>query len=163
MTPSPTLKIVTAPSGFERRDSLLTQLTRSFACMADRIDPPSSMNRLDLAGLHSKAREETLLVGLINGEPLACAFAKASLPALYVGKVAVDPQLRRQGVARRLFVAAEALARAADLDYLELQTRVELVKNQQTFVALGFEKCGESAHAGYHRPTSIAMRKRVSL
>ena len=99
MTPSPTLKIVTAPSGFERRDSLLTQLTRSFACMADRIDPPSSMNRLDLAGLHSKAREETLLVGLINGEPLACAFAKASLPALYVGKVAVDPQLRRQGVA----------------------------------------------------------------
>lgn len=161
MTPSPTLKIVTAPSGFERWDSLLTLLTRSFAFMADRIGPPSSMNRLDLAGLQSKALEETFIVGLIDGEPLA--FAKASPPALYVGKVAVDTQLRGQGVARRLFGAAEALARAADLDYLELQTRVELVENHQAFAALGFEKCGESAHAGYHRPTSITMRKRVSL
>lgn len=162
MTSVPTLEIVTAPEGFARWERLLALLTRSFAYMAPRIDPPSSMNRLDMAGLRSKALEETLIVGLADGEPLACAFAKVSPPALYVGKVAVDEQLRGHGVARRLFEAAEALARARDLDYLELQTRVELVENHRTFAALGFEKCGESAHEGYDRPTSITMRKRVA-
>jgi ribosomal protein S18 acetylase RimI-like enzyme len=155
------LEIVTAPEGFERWDSLLALLNCSFAYMVDRIDPPSSMSRLDLQGLRAKALEETLIVGLVDGEPRACAFAKVSAPALYVGKVAVDAQLRGLGVARRLFAAAEALARADRLDYLELQTRVELVENHHTFAALGFEKCGESAHAGYHRATSITMRKRV--
>jgi hypothetical protein len=30
------------------------------------------------------------------------------------------------------------------------------------FAALGFQKVPESAHAGYDRPTSITMRKRVA-
>lgn len=156
------MEIVTAPEDFDQWDELLALLRESFAYMAARIDPPSSLNRLDLDGLRAKAREETLIVGLGDGRLLACAFAKPSPPALYVGKVAVDQRLRGQGVARRLFEAAESVARSRNLEFLELQTRVELIENHRTFAALGFEKCGESAHEGYDQPTSITMRKPVS-
>ena len=155
------LEIVTAPENFDRWERLLALLTNSFAYMAARVDPPSSMKRLDLQSLRAKAQQETLIIGLSDGEPIACAFAKKSPPVLYVGKVAVHEQLRGQGVARRVFEAAETLARAQDLDYLELQTRVELVENHRTFAALGFDKYAETAHEGYLRPTSITMRKRV--
>jgi phosphinothricin acetyltransferase len=44
---------------------------------------------------------------------------------------------------------------------LELQTRVELIENHNTFSALGFEKVAETAHPGYSRPTSITMQRAV--
>jgi hypothetical protein len=57
--------------------------------------------------------------------------------------------------------AAEDIARQNQRQFLELQTRVELIENHKTFAALGFEKVAEAAHPGYDRPTSIVMRKRV--
>ena len=91
---APDIDIVIDPAGFDKHEALLTLLRDSFAYMAARIDPPSSMNRLDLDGLREKAIEEKLIVAMSNGEPLACAFAKPMQHALYVGKVAVAPELR---------------------------------------------------------------------
>ena len=72
-------------------------------------------------------------------------------------------RVRRRGVARRILQAAEALAREHARAFVELETRIELVENHATFAALGFAKTGESAHAGFARPTSITMRKRVAV
>ena len=38
----------------------------------------------------------------------------------------------------------------------------ELIENHATFAALGFRKTGETAHAGYSRPTSITMELALS-
>ena len=155
------VRIVVAPTAFSDWGGLLELLRSSFAYMASRIDPPSSLDRIDLAGLRQMAREETLLLALAGERAIACAFAKEIADALYVGKVAVDSAFRGRGLARRLMAEAEALARAKGLPFLELQTRVELVENHRAFAALGFLKTGETAHPGYDRPTSITMRRRV--
>ena len=42
---------------------------------------------------------------------------------------------------------------------LELETRIELTENHETFAALGFVKVSEGAHPGYDRTTFITMRK----
>ena len=47
--------------------SLLALLHRSFAYMDGRIDPPSSLHKLDVDALHEKARDETLLTAM-DGE-----------------------------------------------------------------------------------------------
>ena len=82
-----------------------------------------------------------------------------SSPRPVGSKLAVDQAYRRRGILRSLITFAQDMARAEGKSALELQTRVELVENHATFAALGFTKSGETAHAGYDRPTSITMWK----
>jgi len=157
------VRIVVSPPGFSDWPGLLALLRSAYAYMEARIDPPSSLLRMDAAQLEAKARDELLIVALEGRRPVGCAFATLRDDCVYVGKVAVDDSIRRRGVARKLMQAAEALARANDRPFLELETRIELTENHATFAALGFAKVGETAHAGFDRPTSITMRKPVPV
>jgi N-acetylglutamate synthase-like GNAT family acetyltransferase len=143
--------------------SVLVLLQSAFAYMDGRIDPPSSLHRLGVEELRAKARQESLILGTENDALIGCAFAEVRSDCVYVGKVAVAMPYRGRGVARKLLTAAESIARRSGLQVLELQTRVELVENHQTFAALGFKKIAETAHPGYTRPTSITMRRHIAL
>jgi len=157
-----TVPIAKAPPGFNRWDELHALLMASFAYMDGRIDPPSSLLRMDPQALADKARSETLLLATDRERIVGCLFLRADQDALYAGKLAVEPSVRGQGIARRLFEVAEEEARRAGLAFLELQTRIELTENHQTFARLGFVKTAVTAHAGYARPTSITMRRPVA-
>lgn len=156
-----TLVVEPAPAGYSDWPGVLDLLRRSFAYMEGRIDPPSSLNRIDLAELMKKAREETALLAFDDGVLVGCAFVRAAGDCLYLGKLAVDRAARGRGVARRLLEAAESRARDEGLGFIELQTRIELTENHETFRRLGFRKTAETAHEGYDRPTSITMRRAV--
>lgn len=138
---------------------MMDLIQRSFAYMDGVIDPPSSMHSLTVADLEQAADEGVALA--IGDPPVACALCKEAGDALYVAKIAVDHRQRGSGMARALIAEAEIIARQRNLNWLELQTRVELTENHKTFTALGFIKVAETAHAGYNHPTSITMRKRV--
>lgn len=153
--------ITIAPAGFSAWNELLTLLQTTFAYMESRIDPPSSLFRMDVDELRTKAQNETLIVAIDGTSIIGCAFAAVRDDCVYVGKVAVADSARHKGVARGLMAAAEGVARQNRRQFIELQTRVELVENHQTFAALGFEKVAETAHPGYSRPTSITMRRPV--
>ena len=147
--------------GFADWDGLLALLQRAFAFMHARIDPPSSLLRLDAAGLAEKARAERCLLAFREGRLAGCIFCAPRAGCLYVSKLAVAPELQRQGIGRALIRLAEEEARRLDLPALELQTRIELVENHQAFARLGFAPTGKTAHAGFDRPTSVTMRKAV--
>ena len=157
------IRIVQVGRGFDRWSEVLALLRQSFAYMEARIDPPSSMNRLDLEGLKAKSGVETCLLAMRAERIAGCAFLDAKQDCLYVGKVAVAEKMRGLGIARLLLEEAENRAAGLRLPFLELQSRVELVENHRTFQRLGFSKCGEDAHPGYDRPTSITMRKPVEI
>jgi GNAT superfamily N-acetyltransferase len=156
------MRISVSPTDFTDWHGLLGLLRGSFAFMDGRIDPPSSLTRMGVEELKTKAAEETLIIATDGQELMGCAFAAVREDCVYVGKVAVASSARRQGVARAMMNTAENLAREHNRSYLELQTRVELVENHATFRALGFTKVAETAHPGYSRPTSITMRRRVA-
>ena len=137
---------------------ILALLRQAFAYMDGRIDPPSSLRDLTPEALTRQARVGELW---IIGAPVACVFLTPKPGALYVGKLAVAVSHRGQGLARRLIDRAETRAREMGLPELELQTRVELVENQATFVAMGFREVGRTAHEGFARPTSITYRRAV--
>jgi ribosomal protein S18 acetylase RimI-like enzyme len=147
--------------GFADWEGLLALLRRAFAFMEGRIDPPSSLHRLDAAGLAAKARAGWCLLASRGGRLAGCVFCEPHADCLYVGKLAVEPGLQGQGIGRALLERAEAEAMARGLPALELQTRIELVENLRAFERLGFRRTGETAHPGYGRPTSITMRKAV--
>ena len=156
------IRVELASPDFNNWAGVLDLLREAFAYMEGRVDPPSSLNRLDLPGIEQKARAETVILAFDDELLVGCAFLRDVTDALYVGKVAVSPALRNSGVARKMIVQAERVAAGKGLPYLELQTRIELVKNHKVFTALGFVKTNESSHKGYSRPTSISMRKAVN-
>jgi GNAT superfamily N-acetyltransferase len=156
------VRIVVSPPGFSDWADLLALLRSAYAYMDGRIDPASSLLRMDEAQLEAKSLDETLILALDDRGLVGCLFAALRDDCVYVGKLAVDASARRRGVARALMQAAEALARTNGLAFVELETRIELPENHATFAALGFAKVGETAHLGYDRPTSITMRKPVS-
>jgi ribosomal protein S18 acetylase RimI-like enzyme len=154
-------QIIVSPDPFSDWAGLLALLHSAYGYMAPRIDPPSSLLRMDAAQFERKARDETLIVALVDGELVGCLFARPCADALYLGKLAVHSRFRRRGLARRLMGEAEALARNGSLPFVELETRIELTDNHATFAALGFRKTAEAAHPGYARTTKITMRKAV--
>lgn len=156
------MQIIVSPAGFSDWPQLLSLLRESFAYMDSRIDPPSSLPRMGIDEFKAKAAEETLIVATEGQRLVGCAFAALHDDCVYIGKAAVAQSARGKGIARAMFTAAQDLARKHGRQFMELQTRIELVENHATFGALGFEKVAETAHPGYTRPTSITMRKRVA-
>jgi len=75
--------------------------------------------------------------------------------------VAVHPDSRGQGLAKRMIAAAEKEARARNLARLFLSTRLVLVDNRRLFAACGFVETTREAHPGYARPTFVNMEKRL--
>lgn len=138
---------------------ILALIRRSFAYMDGRIDPPSSMLRLDLEQVAAQCR--TGEVWSIGTPVRACMFLTLRPSALYLGKLAVDTAYRGRGFARRLVDLAADRAKTGGFDFIELQTRIELTENHEAFARLGFVKTGDSRHPGYDRATSITMRRAV--
>ena len=148
-----------ASASFNRWGDVYRLLMESFAYMAGRIDPPSSLLSMSVEDIAAKARDEKLLLAMDGPQVVGCAFLRFDAASSYVGKVAVHSSRRGQGITRRLFTLAEELTRERGLGAIELQTRVELTENHETFRRLGFVRVGETAHRGYDRPTSITMRR----
>ncbi len=137
---------------------VLDLIRRAFARMEGRIDPPSSLHRLTVAGVADQAQSGEVWVM----PPLrACMFLTVKPGRLYLGKLAVEPALQGRGLAREMVAEAEERARALRLPVLELETRVELVENHAVFQRLGFVETGRKAHEGFDRPTSITFQKPV--
>ena len=138
----------------------LDLMRAAFAYMDGRIEPPSSIHRLDLGALRTACTEAEVWA---LGHPLLAVVVLTPRPTcLYLGKLAVDPAHRGEGLARILVDHAATRAAALGLSAIELEVRIELTDNQQAFVAMGFSEVARTAHPGFGRPTSITMRRTVS-
>ena len=149
------------PANFSDWTGLHKLLVDAFAFMDDRINPPSSLKTFDADGLRKKAKAENLVVVHDGDELIGCAFLRVEPDKVYIGKVAVAAGYRGKGIGREIFEAAKAFTREQGKPVLELETRIELTENHQTFARLGFVKTAETAHAGFDLPTAITMQCKV--
>ena len=156
-----TLQYLTGPVGLSDWEGLHALLHECFAYMESRIDPPSSLHRMSPAALCEKANEETLVIVLDGGALIGCGYLKVTAHMIYLGKLAVRPTHRKRGILRKMIEIAVDMARDEGKSSLELETRIELVENHNTFAALGFTKSAENRHEGFDRTTSITMTRRV--
>lgn len=151
-----------ADAGVTDWRAVLDLILDAFAYMDGRIDPPSSALRLTPAAIAEQAARGVVLVAERDGALSGCVFLTPRDDLLYLGKLAVRPDLQGNGIGRRLVEAALAEASRRGYRWVELQARVELVENHRAFAALGFVETGRTAHDGFDRPTSVTMRREAA-
>ena len=98
-------------------------------------------------------------VALAGAQPVGCLIAEARAERGYLGRLAVDPGFRRQGLAWRLMLEGERFARDRGLKTTEVQVRLALGGNIALFAALGYRETDRRAHPGFAEPTYVVMQK----
>src|SRR3546814_18122468 len=121
--------------------------------MEGRIDPLSSLHRLDASKLAFKAMEEELVLAYVDGALAGCLFAAPRGDALYPGKIAVRPGPQGRGIARRMPSPAAACARALGCHAPERPARNQLMASHPALAALGFQAHCIGTPPPFPRPT----------
>jgi ribosomal protein S18 acetylase RimI-like enzyme len=101
----------------------------------------------------------SVIVAERNGVMIGCVVAESMEGDLYFGRLAILPEARGLGLAKRLIGAVEEEARRLGLPGVRLGVRIALVDNQRLFRSLGYREISREAHPGFDHPTSINMRK----
>jgi len=137
-------------------------LSQAFAAMEGRIDPPSSMNQLDMDKLKDRLERDDVAIAARDGRLIGCLFGRTENGAYIVGKIAVDSSARLKGVARAMIETIAAHAATLGHQALMLQSRIELTENHAAFHALGFQQTGTFMHPGFSEPTSLVFTRPLS-
>ncbi len=80
---------------------------------------------------------------------------------LYLGRLSVDQNWRRAGVAQALVRHGEAEARLRGLPLAHVGVRLVLAGNRALFARLGYCETDLHTHEGFSAPTWVTMEKRL--
>jgi ribosomal protein S18 acetylase RimI-like enzyme len=151
--------IVIRPAAPGEAGLLLAVLRGAFAEYRGVLRPESSVFVETEALIAQKLAGGGGFLAVEGARPVGCIIAEQKDGRGYLGRLAVDPRLRRQGLARRLMLAGEAFARGRGLEIAEVQVRIALGGNIALFQSLGYRETDRRAHPGFVQPTTLVMEK----
>jgi GNAT superfamily N-acetyltransferase len=146
-------------AGIEDAASLAALIRLAFSAQSVVTDPLPSALKENPASLEAHFRKGD--GGFLVEGPVAGLLWAVTDKGLYLGRVAVHPEWRGRGFAKRLIEAAEGVARGRRLPLMHLSTRLVLADNRRLFAACGFVETTREAHPGYAHPTFVNMEKRL--
>jgi ribosomal protein S18 acetylase RimI-like enzyme len=163
-TSQPTNKEITLRLATVEDAPIILAITRAaFEEYRGRLDPPSGVFHETLESLTQSAFQPHHGAALAFVEGQAVGALRWSIQPqrafLYVGRVAVLPAYRRQGIASALMRWADTYARALGLPAVQFGVRLQSIQNIRFYEHLGYRIIEYAQHAGYDHPTFVWMRK----
>lgn len=137
-------------------------IRHAFATQGVATDPPPSALRESADSVRANLTTDGGAGAWVADALAACVLWQVQPRGLYLGRLAVHPDHRGQGIARALVARVEVEARAKGLPRLLLSTRLMLAGNQRLFAACGFRETAQHAHPGYAHTTFVDMEKPVA-
>jgi ribosomal protein S18 acetylase RimI-like enzyme len=138
---------------------LLDVMRRAFAEYRGVLQPESSVFAETEMLIAEKLAGGGGFLAVENARPVGCIIGEPKGDRGYLGRLAVDPSLRRRGLARRLMLTGEGFVRDQGLGSVELQVRIVLTGNIALFRSLGYRETARGCHPGYTQPTYLVMEK----
>ncbi|MBI2256876.1 MAG: GNAT family N-acetyltransferase [Proteobacteria bacterium] len=123
------------------------------------LTPPSGAAGETAASLGTILETGALIKALTGSELAGCIAAERRGREVYVGRLSVRPDRRRQGIAQGLLAAAEAFAREVGAEALTLNVRLVLTGNIRLFEGAGYRITAQGSHPGFTVPTYHIMQK----
>ncbi|MDY0873164.1 GNAT family N-acetyltransferase [Dongia rigui] len=138
--------------------AILALVIEAFAALAS-LTPPSGAAGETVENLGRIQAQGAILVAESVGRLVGCVALEPKMGGFYLGRLAVHPDWRRQGIAQLLLAAAESYARARQASALTLNVRLVLAGNIRLFEGAGYRIVGQGSHSGFSVPTYHIMRK----
>ena len=138
---------------------LLAVMRRAFAEYRGVLRPESSVFVETAAVIAQQLAGGGGFLATLQDRPVGCIIAETQDGHGYLGRLAVDPGLRRRGLARRLMLAGEGHVRDRGLPSVEVQVRIALTGNIALFQSLGYRETARKSHPGFTEPTYLVMEK----
>lgn len=136
-------------------------LARAFREYAGRLDPPSGVHSETVASVKRKVEEGGALICEVGGVVAGCVFYAPKTGDLYVGRLAVLPEYRQQGIGGLLLRSAEHRAADLGLPRVRLGVRLALGQLREYYEARGYAPIVFRSHPGYTEATFVEMEKIV--
>jgi ribosomal protein S18 acetylase RimI-like enzyme len=141
--------------------ALVAVLKAAFEEYRGRLDPPSGAHDESAAKVREVLRTSRAVLALSGDEIVGCVFYAPSGNHVDLFRLAVLPEYRRRGIARRLIEYVEARARQLGLPRVQLGVRVALPGNRIYYERLGYRFVEARTHAGYAEPTFVILENFV--
>jgi ribosomal protein S18 acetylase RimI-like enzyme len=152
--------LVLRPAIISDAAAVAATIAAAFEQYRGKLQPESGAFRETAKGIAGELRKGAgAIIAERNGRVVGCVMTKMLEGDLYFGRLAVAPEARGTGVAKRLIEAVEADARGHGLPGVRLGVRVVLTDNQKLFASMGYVETSRESHPGFDYPTSINMRK----
>ncbi len=140
---------------------LIFILHTAFEEYRDKLDPPAGVFHETSDTIRQKMQEGFFVLALIGDLPVGCVFYQSEVTHLYLGRLAVLPQYRKQGVARALVDYVERQAVTRQISRVQLGVRLALPNLVKYYARLGYHTIRYEAHPGYTQPTYAIMEKEI--
>ncbi|WP_374382511.1 GNAT family N-acetyltransferase [Dongia sp.] len=127
------------------------------------LTPPSGAAGETLESISALLEKGAIFKALAGDQLVGCVVAEDKGAEIYIGRLAVRPDCRRQGIAGQLLAAAEDYARARGAARLTLNVRLVLSGNIRLFEGAGYRVTGQGSHPGFAVPTFHIMQKDLTF
>lgn len=141
--------------------TLTTLIQTAFEEYHGKLDPPSGAHAEDPEHIREKMAKGGAVIATLNGEQAGCVLFYPLDGYLYLGRLAVLPAYRREGVGQALVAAVEQKAAGMGLPGVQLGVRMALPRNRAFFERLGYQVVAYGHHPGYSEPTFMTLEKRI--
>ena len=142
--------------------ALLALVHAAFEEYRGRLEPPSGAHAETAASIRRKLDAGGAMVAVEGDVFVGCAFYQQELEHLYLGRLAVAPERRGRGIARRLVECIEARARGLGLARVRVGVRLALTQNRAYFERAGYAVTKLESHPGFMTATSATMEKTIA-
>ncbi len=144
---------------FDEHGQALAIIRQAFVEYESVLDPPSSVGWETVESFRSRMGDGGVLVLESNQHLIACVlYERRGSDTLYLGRLAVLPAYRGQGLAKRLIVAVEAIAQAENRQIITIGVRLALPHLIAMYQQLGYTITAYHSHQGYAEPTYVTMQ-----
>jgi predicted N-acetyltransferase YhbS len=146
-------------------EQVLSLVLNAFEEYRGVLNPPSGAHKETPDSIRKKIVEGGGFIAYIDDKAAGCVLYAPYEPdedALYLGRLAVLPDYRKQGVAHAMVEAIEKRAQELNLSKVTLAVRMQLPGNRAFFESLGFRVVATGSHDDYGEPTFMTLEKTLT-
>jgi ribosomal protein S18 acetylase RimI-like enzyme len=151
---------ITLRDAFEQDAPTIYQITQAaFAEYCGVLVPPSGVHRETLDTVREKMASGRYLLALAGQRAVGVVYYEVRPERVYLGRLAVLPEVRGRGIGRLLVEEVERRARSAGRYKVELGVRAALVALRASYERMGYRVLAERSHSGFDVVTFVQLEK----
>lgn len=123
------------------------------------LNPPSGVHRESAESVRAKMETGQWLLAKYGDRAAGCVWCEPCDGYLYLGRLAVTPPMRGQGIGSALMNAVETRARVLGFSRVRLGVRVVLTDMRAAYERRGYMFVEAHTHEGFSEPTYVILEK----